>query len=242
MPSKALTKLFASLKLKKFRQKYGLFSVEGEKSVQELLTSQWPIRALLYQNGYNGPLRNHPNAELVDEGTMRHISSLDSPPGILAIAETPVYTQADFQLGKGITLVLDGIRDPGNLGTIIRTADWFGVKQVLLSDDCADITNAKCIMATMGSFTRVRWIAGLTESIMDANPAAVYGCLLNGSDLQTVKPMKPCYLVIGSESQGIRLEMLERIDHPVTIARGGGAESLNAAMAAGIALYEFSRA
>jgi RNA methyltransferase, TrmH family len=125
---------------------------------------------------------------------------------------------------------------------MVRTADWFGVTQILLSDDCADITNPKCIMATMGSFTRVRWFEGITEEILRTSPAPVYGCLLSGTDLRSIKPQKPCYLVIGSESQGIRSEMLRHISHPLTIAREGGAESLNAAMAAGIALYEFSRA
>lgn len=234
MPSRAEIKHYSSLKLKKFRQKYGLFTVEGEKSVHELLNAGMEPEII-----FSTAEHNFPGAAIVSAADMRQLSSLDHPPGILAVAAIPDH--GTFRTPtKGMVLVLDGIRDPGNLGTILRSADWFGFDTVWLSSDCAEVTNPKCIQATMGAFTRVRWQSGELEPALHAAALPVYGCLLEGEDLGRIEPRQPSFLVIGSESHGIRENLQPLITDPVTIPRFGAGESLNAGVAAAIAMYRFA--
>lgn len=234
MPSRAEIKHYASLKLKKFRQKYGLFTVEGEKSVRELLEAGINPEII-----FSTKEIAFPGSSIVSETEMRQLSSLDNPPGILAVVCIPDYgpfTPPE----KGIVLVLDGIRDPGNLGTILRSALWFGFDVVWLSSDCADVTNPKCIQATMGAFTRVRWHSGDLQPALREASLPVYGCLLEGTAISKVTPQQPAFLLIGSESHGIRENVLPLITHPVTIPRYGAGESLNAGVAAAIAMCHFA--
>lgn len=234
MPSRAEIKHYSSLKLKKFRQKYGLFTVEGEKSVRELLAAGMEPEII-----FSTTAQAFPGAEVVSEAEMRQLSSLDHPPGILAVAHMPDHG-AFVAPQHGMVLVLDGIRDPGNLGTILRSADWFGFNTVWLSSDCAEVTNPKCIQATMGAFTRVRWQYGNLEPALRTASLPVYGCLLEGEALAQTAGLQPSFLVIGSESHGIRETLLPLITHPVTIPRFGAGESLNAGVAAAIAMYHFA--
>lgn len=234
MPSRAEIKYYSSLKLKKFRQKYGLFTVEGEKSVRELLDAGIASEII-----FSTAEHAFPGSAIVSESEMRQLSSLDHPPGILAVVPMPEYGPFTTP-EKGIVLVLDGIRDPGNLGTILRSADWFGFETVWLSSDCAEVTNPKCIQATMGAFTRVRWHSGeLAPALMTA-ALPVYGCLLDGQPLGATRIQSPAFLMIGSESHGIRENLLHLVTHPVTIPRYGAGESLNAGVAAAIAMYHFA--
>lgn len=169
---------------------------------------------------------------------MAAISGFSTAPGILALAEMKEFNAEDFDLDAPITLCLDGIADPGNLGTIIRTADWFGVNQILMSHNCTDFYNPKSLSATMGSFTRCTF-AYTDLSVFLAGRNAV-GCFLDGIDLYKFKPDFPMFLVIGSESQGISGPVAKYIDNRITIPGYGKAESLNAGVAAGIVLEKFS--
>jgi TrmH family RNA methyltransferase len=234
MPSRAEIKYYSSLKLKKFRQKYGLFTVEGEKSVRELLAA-----GIVPEIIFSTPGQAFPGAETVSAAEMDQLSSLDHPPGILAVAPMPDY--GAFRIPtQGIVLVLDGIRDPGNLGTILRSADWFGMQTVWLSADCAEVTNPKCIQATMGAFTRVRCHMGDLEQALKEAGLPVFGCLLQGNPLGETAALNPSFLLIGSESHGIRENLLPLVTHPITIPRFGSGESLNAGVAAAIAMYHFA--
>ena len=133
-------------------------------------------------------------------------------------------------------LALDGIQDPGNMGTILRIADWFGINQLVCSMDCVDIYNTKVVQSTMGSITRVQcWYTNLNEWLAGVE-VPIYGALLNGKNVYDVEKMKEGIIVIGNESKGIRSDVFSFITHPVTIPKKGSAESLNAAVATGIIL------
>ncbi len=139
-------------------------------------------------------------------------------------------------------MVLDGIQDPGNFGTIIRIADWFGIKQIVASEDTVELYNPKVIQSTMGSFLRVNvWYQPLPGFLQSAG-IPVYGALLNGKNMHGEPPVTEGLLVIGNESKGISKELLPFISHPITIPRLGGAESLNAAVAAGIIVSHLTKA
>ena len=233
MASQAELKKVTSLKLNKFRQKYGLFVVEGRKSVNELFHSDWDITKII---ATNPKLLDNPDSDLLDivtESDYKKVSQFDTPAGILAVTSIP--KSLDLSVNKGLNLFLDGISDPGNLGTIIRVADWYGLDRIFLSPDCVDFYNSKCISATMGSFLRVTPIIKDLEKLKpEVNE--VFGSLLNGESLYTssIDNSQKSLLVIGSESHGIRDENLQHITRKITIPRIGKAESLNAGIATAI--------
>ena len=169
----------------------------------------------------------------VDDGDLGRLSALATPNQVLAVFEKPVFPAPEFN--KGITLVLDGIQDPGNLGTLVRIADWFGLTAVVCSDDTADVYNAKAIQSTMGSIGRIPVI--YTDPVAVVNGYSgmpVYAAVLGGRDLYTIGRVGQGFIVIGNESKGIRPELMEKATERVTIPGRGGAESLNAAVAGGI--------
>jgi TrmH family RNA methyltransferase len=136
-----------------------------------------------------------------------------------------------------LSLILDGIQDPGNLGTIIRIADWYGIKNILCTNDTADCYNSKVIQSTMGSFTRVNiWYGNIVEEVLKQSKLPIYGAVLNGENVYSSAKNKTAILVIGNEGNGIRESVMPFITNPVTIPKIGGAESLNAAVATGIIL------
>ncbi len=168
------------------------------------------------------------------------MSLLQTPNQVLAVAMMPQKPK-EIDIAGQLTIVLDGIQDPGNLGTIIRTADWFGVQQIVASEDTADVYNPKVIGATMGSFMRV---SVAYKNIADWLPTVklpIYGALLEGENIFTTKLPTQGLLVIGSEAKGIREDSIEFITHPVTIPKIGGAESLNAGVATGIIVAQLTR-
>jgi TrmH family RNA methyltransferase len=146
-----------------------------------------------------------------------------------------------LDLAGPLTIVLDGIQDPGNMGTIIRTADWFGITQIVASEDTVDVYNPKVIGATMGSFMRVSVTYKNLAEWMPTVKLPVYGALLEGENIFTIKTHQKGLLVIGSEGKGIRENILDLITHPVTIPKIGDAESLNAGIAAGIIVAQLTR-
>lgn len=240
MITKNTIKLVQSLKQQKFRKEHGLFVVEGRKMVEELLVSSIETVYLFATERY---LVEHPvndqRLETVTEVQMSQMSGQDTPPGILAVARIP--EPAVIQ-NKGMMLALDGIANPGNLGTIIRTAEWFGMKQIVCSNDCVELWNPKVIQATMGSVFRISMIyTDLERYLKEAKDRgqAVYGALLEGENLfKKEGRWADGIIVIGSESHGIRGNILPLLTHPITIPRASGSvtESLNASIAAGIIL------
>jgi TrmH family RNA methyltransferase len=246
---KSQVKYIQSLGQKKFRDQEGVFVAEGPKLVKELLiapnlqpkhiyaTKQW-----LDDKDHGAQIAGlSPSAiTILREGELERISFLATPNQVLAVFGKPRFSPPEFD--RSISLLLDGIQDPGNLGAIIRIADWFGIRLVVGSVDCADPFNAKTVQATMGSISRVNVIAEDLEQLIARNPGLpVYAAVLQGESVYTVPPPAKGMIVIGNESRGIRRELLEQIQHPITIPRIGGAESLNAAVATGIILSHLVR-
>ncbi|MEY3982974.1 MAG: hypothetical protein RL160_531 [Bacteroidota bacterium] len=235
MTSQSEIKRFSSLKLKKFRQKYGLFLVEGVKSVTELLASSFTVHQILLTENLAVDSGEVP-VSMLSKRDMERMSSMETPPGIMAVAEIPHWPAWDASACKGPILALDGIRDPGNLGTIMRIADWYGMNQLLLSEDCTDAFNPKTLQASMGSFLRIQCHYGDLPTMLKEAHLPVYGCTLNGNNIRTVLFPERYVVVIGSESHGISHEVMAQVEEAITIPRFGHAESLNAAVAAALVL------
>jgi TrmH family RNA methyltransferase len=235
MPSNAEIKQFSALRMPKYRQKYGQFVVEGRKQVLEVFHSDYAIDRIMATEEVAAKLELPFEPEIISRQDYQKISQMETPPGICAVVRTRHFPLADFNFDHGVTLALDGISDPGNLGTIMRTADWFGYRQVLLSNDCTDVYNAKCLAATMGSFTRMKWhYCDLPEVIAGKN---VLGCFMDGVPVEEAQIDMPAILLVGSEAHGIRAAAEETVKLRVSVSGDGKTESLNAAMAAGMVMH-----
>lgn len=235
MISKNETKYIQSLFQKKKRDEEGVFVCEGVKLVQELIQSGFTVKRVYATQGWADAQNALSNLTVVTETELGKLSGLTTPNQVLAVAEkrpAPV----SFLLQRRFTLMLDGIQDPGNFGTMLRTADWFGIKQVIASPDCADLYNPKTVQATMGSIFRVQVLYAQPYEKLKDSPVTVYGALLHGEPVYRLQQVNEGILVIGNESKGIRENILPYIQTPVTIPAKGGAESLNAAVATGIML------
>ena len=237
--SKKNIKLLQSLRRKKDRQKLGLFVVEGKKSVKEFMESK---RFQLHEIFVTSDLmENYPNAIEISLQDLKKVSSLVNPDDCIAVFEIPTSPVAE---GKELTLALDRITDPGNLGTIIRLADWFGVKQIWCSHGTVDLYNPKVIQATMGSLTRVEVVyLDLEHTIQNSNLPVIATAMDGESVYKTSLPSKSI-IVLGNEANGISSEIFDRADHKISIPSFNNhkkTESLNVAMAGGILLSEFRR-
>ena len=226
-----------SLAQKKFRDESGLFVVEGEKMVSEALASGFEVVSVYRRDE-------------IGEETMARLSMLSSPSPVLAVVRQPA--PAAFRPSKGLFLALDGIRDPGNLGTILRVADWFGIDGVVASPDTVELYNPKVVQATMGAIFRVPFhrmdIAELCRKVVTGG-GHVYGTFLNGENIYS-KALDcgleaPSVIVIGNESNGISPAVAacvsDRLFIPPYPADDPGSESLNAAIATAITVAEFRR-
>ena len=244
MITKNTIKQIASLRQQKFRKELGLFVVEGRKMTKELLHSDFDTVGLYATEAF---LKDYPAFdmdEIVSEIQMEQMSGQDTPPGILAVVRIP--KQGEIRTSSRLVLALDGIANPGNMGTLIRTAEWFGIHDVVCSMDCVEFWNPKVVQATMGSLFRVKvWTTDLVAYLRKAKNDGkdIYGALLEGENLFQIKEKPRGIVVIGSESHGIRAEVLPCITHPITIPRVGGSEteSLNAAVAGAIIMAEMTR-
>jgi TrmH family RNA methyltransferase len=249
MLSKNSIKHINSLYYSKFRKKNKMFVAEGPKIVGELADSGFVIDSVFAVREWIEKNENNPIISKIHEisaGELKKISSLKTPNQVLAVVNIP-DEKTDFgKLKNELFLVLDGISDPGNLGTIIRTADWFGIRNIVCSKNTVNVYNPKVIQATMGSFIRVKIIYNELSEFFTNLPFStpVFGALLNGENIYRMKlPAKGC-IIIGNESKGISAELKRFITHSVTIPSSGGstsAESLNASVATAVILSEFKR-
>lgn len=228
---------------KKFREEQGCFLVEGTKSVIELLQSEITTEEVFataeWITQFGIQIKNHIPCTEVSIKEMERISCFDTPQEVLAIAKRPSYLQAQIDSKKTL-LVLDDIRNPGNLGTIIRTADWFGIDQILCSEDSVELTNPKTIQSTMGSFSRVKVFYGDIPSYLKGQKRAVYGMFMDGENIGNVDFKSDDILIIGNESHGISASLQPFITQKITIPSSDSkAESLNASIATAILLYQY---
>lgn len=235
--SKAKQKWIRSLQLKKNREQEMIFVVEGEKSVLEGLSvfaSHLEILVSLDAFLQQIPSQFHSKTFLVTTKELEQISELKTPNKCIAIFRRPNSSVLMDQF----TIVLDGIQDPGNMGTILRLADWFGVKQLVCSKDTVDCYNSKVIQSSMGAIYRIPVHYIDLASYLTNTSQQKYGAMLNGENYKGVKYPKDGILIMGNEGKGVRPEIEALIDFPITIPRFGEAESLNVATATAILLAE----
>lgn len=238
MLSKNQFKRIKSLHLKKFRMENRRFIVEGQKSVQEALSSGLQIEFLVVQEGHES---TDFDGEIISATAveMKSLSSLSTAPGILAVVEFPSWYLNPDELvniqSEDVVFVLDGIRDPGNLGTIIRTADWFGFKGIVCSEDTVDCFNPKVVQASMGSVFHLPTYYTSIADFISNSPLPIYGLDLQGENLFETNVTKGLF-VLGSESHGLREAIQPLIQRSLHIPGKGKAESLNAAISAAIVM------
>ena len=248
MLSKASIKYIQSLQHKKFRDQEGVFVAEGPKLVKELLGGRvFPCRALYALPGWlqqeagigNALLQITP--EPVKDFELEKISGLTKSNQVLAVFQKKEPLAAP-ELKNKITLVLDDIQDPGNLGTIIRIADWFAVENVVCSLQTADMYNSKVVQSTMASLQRVNLIYTDIVPWLEKNKSIrMFAATLQGTPIAALSGLTEAIIVIGNESAGVSASVLELANEQITIPRFGTAESLNAAVATGLILYEARR-
>lgn len=252
MLSKNQIKYIQSLHQKKFRQQHGAFLVEGAKSVQEVLQSSFQTELVVATEAFykeNAHLTDHQPipVEIASAAELERIGTLESNKAALAVVRTKENGPLVAEPGE-IALILDDIRDPGNLGTILRIADWYGVRKVLCSETTADVYNPKVISASKGSFTRVSWWYGDIRAFLsrqsgagEASSRSVYGAFLDGTDVHSLAFRAGGYLVMGNESNGISSAVGQYVTQRVTIPRYGDAESLNVGIATAVLLDNWRR-
>ena len=239
-----------SLQQKKYRAEEGLFVAEGDKLVREYLQSTLEVEAVYASTDWlqrNGTLIKAPTETVgATDKDLTRMSSLVTAPEVMAVVKIPQFTLKTEECSRGLFLILDGIRDPGNLGTIIRTADWFGVNRVIISEDTAEPWNPKVVQASMGSLTRVKIVTrNLEEFFAEVKHPNVYGTFMDGENVYTSELPKNGLIVIGNEANGIRESSLPFITKKISVpAYNSGVnkpESLNAAIATALILAEFRR-
>lgn len=242
-------KLIKSLQQKKYRKQTGLFIAEGQRLVDDLLTSSLQIKNIYFTELWNNAGHSIDNRFVkISPKDMARISGLITASPVLAVVRTP---QFEFNINKSsnsLMLALDSVQDPGNMGTIIRLADWFGIREIICTPDSADAFAPKVVQATMGAIARVRVIyTNLATTIADAKMAKVpvYGTFLDGNNIYTHNLQKNGIVVLGNEGNGISVEIenliSEKITIPSFVEQGNTSESLNVAMSTAIICSEFRR-
>jgi TrmH family RNA methyltransferase len=255
MLTKNRIKYLRSLALKKYRDRYKEYMVEGEKIVRELIEMQYPLLKQLIaseqwlQKNYKGTILNNENICIANYNELAKISSLKSTGKAIAVLGMPEHVINRDIVVNGLSLVLDTIQDPGNLGNIIRIADWFGIRNVFCSGECADCYNPKVVQSTMGSILRVSIhyvdLKDLLEGYSSIPGFEIYGTFLSGKPVYGENLAKKAFIVLGNESRGISKRYLPYIKSRLFIPQYGSksayAESLNVAAAAAIICSEFRR-
>lgn len=242
MLTAAQRKDIIALQRKKERDDRRQFLVEGPKLVEELLASGWPVERVVAVGGWAEGRELPCPLHIVPPSELERVSAMETPNQVLAVARMPAAASLPA-VPAGLVLALDGIQDPGNLGTILRTADWFGVERVVCSPDCADRFSPKVVQASMGSLFRVPpsvaplapWLGGLPAGV------DVAGAFLGGENVYAGPLPTPAVLVLGSEGRGISDAVAAKVRRRITIPRPGRGESLNAAIAAALLCAEWRR-
>ncbi|MFZ4796301.1 MAG: RNA methyltransferase [Bacteroidia bacterium] len=242
MLSKRTIQFLKSLKDKASRHAEGFFLVEGSKTAIEILTSNLHIEAIYATKEWCNifpKYKNHAKLFLCTQNEIEQISSLKSTRDVIVqVAMKDKFFKYNH-LKNDFTIVLDEIQDPGNLGTIIRIADWYGIKNIVCSENTADCYNNKCIQATMGSIARVNIFYENLVHFFEQNKLPVYGAFMEGTALKNATLTTPSILVIGNEGKGINENLQPFITQKISIKRFGEAESLNAAIATAIICDHF---
>ncbi|GMQ26729.1 RNA methyltransferase [Algoriphagus sp. oki45] len=245
MLSKNTVKFIKSLHQKKYRTESGMFFVEGEKSVLEVLDSDFLIEKLFITESFEQKhftllKSSSGSVEIVTQNQLEQIGQFQSNDSALALVKMKVNQAFNPSPGEWI-LALDEIRDPGNLGTIIRIADWYGIKRLVFSLHTAEFYNPKVIQATMGSFTRVEFFYEDLAKVFNRWKLPVYGAFLDGKNIHSLQNVQPGVILMGNESNGISQESGTWVTEKVTIPGFGQAESLNVAIATAIICDNFKR-
>ncbi|HZW63039.1 MAG TPA: RNA methyltransferase [Flavobacteriaceae bacterium] len=238
MVSKSQIKLITSLSQKKYRVQHQLFVAEGVKTIQELLNSSFELFLLFTTKPFNSDAKTE---ILITEKELQKISFQKSPNQALAVFKIPEPKPVP---NDGLILALDSIRDPGNLGTIIRLCDWFGVTDLVCSETTTDCYNPKVVQASMGSLARVNLHYLHLENFIKEAKMPVYGAFMEGENVYQSRLPERAILVMGNEANGITNALQAVIPHKITIPRFGAiqaTESLNVATAAAVLLSEFKR-
>ena len=234
--SKNEIKLIRSLQQKKFRIQENLFVIEGRKAVEEALGfAKKVLKVFTTDEAFASKFQ----VPLIHSRDMEQISSLTQPPGYLAVMKQE-FLELNSLVGKTFCIA-NAISDPGNLGTLIRTCEWFGVDALLLDENSVDVFNSKVVQASMGSILRLPVVSSTAKEIIDffrLKEIPLLAADLNGTPIQTFKAPEHWALVVGSESHGVSEEFLQSSATRLTIPSLGKAESLNASIAGGIAIYQ----
>jgi TrmH family RNA methyltransferase len=235
-------KFIKSLQEKKMREQERLFVVEGVKLVEELLLqSKMEVEVVYALPEFVANTSKSLNLVTISESDLERISGLVNPNRVLALVKFPKSKNIDWQFEKNV-LVLDEIKDPGNMGTILRTADWFGINTVIASENCVDLYNPKVIQASMGAVYRINYIQDSLEKLLpDLKKSGfkLVGAAMQGKDLYSYAYPEKLALVMGSESHGISEKTNALLDETITIPKFGQTESLNVGVAAAIILSHF---
>ncbi|WP_264548288.1 TrmH family RNA methyltransferase [Flavobacterium sp. N2820] len=240
MVSKNQIKLITSLQQKKYRKQEQLFFVEGVKGVQELLDSNFELHEL-FTTKSDFMAIDTSKVHTITESELRKISVLTTPNSCLAVFRIP---KAISYEQKGLIIALDDVRDPGNLGTIIRLCDWFGVKTLFCSEESVDVYNPKVVQATMGSISRVNVVYGNLEQFLTDAKLPIFGTFMDGASIYKEKLPTEGIIVMGNEANGISKPIENLVSKRIAIPRFGdlqATESLNVATATAIILSEFKR-
>ena len=243
MISKNQLKYIRQLEQKKYRRREGCFVAEGTKVVGDLLQRYRP-EAVFATADWQAPAGITP--QLVTDDELRRISFLQHPQQVLALFPLPSVNSLPSSVNSELSLALDGVQDPGNLGTIIRIADWFGISTIICSEDTVDAWNPKVVQATMGSIARVNIIYNNLPDFLDSLPAdfPVYGTFLDGDNIYTQELTREGLIIMGNEGNGISDAVRAKVNRRLLIPdfhQGETADSLNVAIATAITCSEFRR-
>ncbi len=230
---------------KKDRIEHGLFLAEGYKSVTEFINSPYQVEAIYHTTSFDPKmlkLSRKINLTEISVTDMEKISSLKTPQDIAALIRIPAWPAINnAQLRQKFAIVLDGLQDPGNLGTIIRTADWFGISSIICSADTVDAYNPKVVQASMGSLARVKVFYGNLKAILPQINLPIFGAMLTGDSIYQTDFGNEGLILVGNEGGGVRPDIERLITKAVTIPRVGNAESLNVGIATAIFCSEIAR-
>lgn len=240
MVSKNQIKLITSLQQKKYRKQEQLFFAEGVKVVEELLQSNFELQDLFTtKEDFLSVSKNKVHA--ISEAELKKISALSTPNTCLAVFKIPKTKEI---VQNGLILALDDVRDPGNLGTIIRLCDWFGVETLFCSEESVDVYNPKVVQATMGSISRVNVVYGNLESFLTSTQLPIFGTFMEGKNIYQEQLPNEGVIIMGNEANGISASIEKLVSQRIAIPRFGNlqlTESLNVATATAIILSEFKR-